>query len=122
MSGGFPAGLLKHVPTEARPYYTSLQDVPFRVNAVGAALVPDQEALKPGVDERVAPGAIDALYETFVTVTAPPLCATVPFQSCVIVCPLANENFSVQPLMAVVPVLLMVIVAPKPVGHWLVTT
>jgi hypothetical protein len=36
-----------------------------------------------------------------------------PFQSCETVCPLANAQVSVQLVQAVVPVLLMVIAAPK---------
>ena len=56
----------------------------------------------------------------FVTVTLVPLCVTFPFQSCVIVCPFAKVQVSVQFEIAVVPVLLMVTDAPKPPGHWLV--
>ena len=53
-------------------------------------------------------------------VTALPVCVKVPFHNWLIVCPLGNENFKLQPLIAVVPVLVMVSVAPKPPDHWLV--
>ena len=49
----------------------------------------------------------------FVTVTAASLWVTLPFQSWATVCPLVKVQVSVQLLMAAVPVLLMVLVAPK---------
>ena len=99
---------------------TTVQADPLRVNAVGGELVPLQAPLKPGSELRVPPGGMDPLYETLVTVTELPDCVYVPFQSCVIVCPLGNENWRFQPLMAPVPVFLIVKLAPKPVFHWLV--
>jgi hypothetical protein len=42
-----------------------------------------------------------------------PLCDTVPFQELAMVCPFAKLHVSDQPERAVVPVLLMVMVAPK---------
>ena len=99
----------------------TLHVVPLSVNVLGAVLVvPVKEPLKPGAELKVAPAAMDPLYEALVTVTALPVCVNEPFQSCVIVCPLANENWRLQPFMALVPVLLIVSVAPKPVDHWLV--
>ncbi len=38
-----------------------------------------------------------------------------------IVCPFAKLNFSVQPLIVVVPVFVIARVAPKPPDHWFVT-
>ena len=55
-----------------------------------------------------------------VTLTAAPLCVSLPFQSWVIVCPLAKVQVRVQFERAVVPVLSMVTEAPKPPGHWFV--
>ena len=43
-----------------------------------------------------------------------------PFQIWVTVCPLAKAQVRVQFEMEVVPVLLMVMAAPKPPGHWFV--
>ena len=53
-----------------------------------------------------------------VAVTFAPLWVTVPFQAEVIVCPLAKGHASVQLVSAAVPVLLMVMAAPKPLCHW----
>jgi hypothetical protein len=50
-------------------------------------------------------------------VTALPDREKVPFQTCVIACPLANENCKLQPLMAVVPVLVMVRFTLNPPDH-----
>jgi hypothetical protein len=47
------------------------------------------------------------------TVTLAPLCKTDPFQELAMVCPFAKVQVSDQPVRAVVPVLLMVMVAPK---------
>ncbi len=65
--------------------HATVQVVPFKVNAVGAPLVPVHEPLKPGVELRVAPAGIELLYATLVIVTALPLCVKVPFHPCVIV-------------------------------------
>jgi hypothetical protein len=99
---------------------TTVQADPLRVNAVGGELVPLQVPLKPGAELTVPPAGMEPLYETFVIVTALPDCVKVPFQSWVIVCPLGNENFKLQPFIAVDPVLVIVKLAPKPVFHWLV--
>lgn len=90
------------------------------MNAVGAELVPFQVPLKPGAELSVAPGAIEPLYERLVMVTVLPLWVYVPFQSCEMVCPLAKEKTRLQPLIAVVPVLVIVSVAPNPPCHWFV--
>lgn len=58
-----------------------LQLTPFSLNAVGALLMPLQVPLKPGSLLSDVPGAIDPLYERFVTVTFPPLWVKLPFQS-----------------------------------------
>jgi hypothetical protein len=87
------------------------------VNEVGLGLLPLQDALKPGVPLTEAPAGIDPLYETLVTVTALPDCEKVPFHPCVIVWPPGKLNFSVQPLIAVVPVLVIERFAPKPPDH-----
>ena len=97
--------------------YDVLQVTPLSVKLVGIALVPFQVPLKPGAELTEAPGAIDPLYERLVTVTLFPDCEKVPPQSCVMVWPLAKLNLSVQPLIAVVPVLVMAILVPKPPGH-----
>jgi hypothetical protein len=49
----------------------------------------------------------------WLTVTLAPLCETVPFHELATVCPLAKVQVSDQPESAVVPVLLMVMAAPK---------
>jgi hypothetical protein len=103
-----------------RDHQTTLHAVPLSVNAVGGALLPVHEPLKPGGELSVAPGAIDPLYDRFVIETVPPDCIKEPFQSCVMVCPLANENCRSQLLMGVVPVFVIARLAPKPPGHWLV--
>lgn len=48
-----------------------------------------------------------------------PLCVCEPFQRFVTVCPLANDHVNIQAEIGVVPVLLIVIAAVKPLGHWL---
>ena len=63
----------------------TVQDAPFKVNAVGAPFVPVQEPLKPGAELRVAPAGITLLYAALVIVTALPLWVKVPFHPCVIV-------------------------------------
>ena len=52
-------------------------------------------------------------------VTLLPDWVTVPFHSCVIVCPLGKLNFKLQLLRALELVMLML--AVKPVLHWLET-
>ena len=99
---------------------TTEQAVPLSVNAVGGELVPFQLPLKPGSELSVAPGAIVLLYDRLVIVTALPDWLYEPFHNWVIVCPLGNENFRLQPLMAVEPVFVIVKLAPNPPGHWLV--
>ena len=91
-----------------RPVQEVLQGEPLSVKDVGGELLPLQAPLKPGGELALAPGAIDPLYDRLVMVTFAPLCVTFPFQSCVIVCPLGKANFKDQPLIAVVPVLVIV--------------
>jgi hypothetical protein len=50
----------------------TLQGLPFKVNEVGAALVPLKVPLKPGDEESDCPAGIDALYETLVIITVLP--------------------------------------------------
>ena len=102
---------------------TTVQAEPLRVKAVGAWLLPLQEALKPGGEARLPPGGMVPLYERLVTVTAPPDWLKVPFQAPGwITCPFEKLNFKVQPLIVVEPVLVILMVAVKPVFHWLLTT
>ena len=54
-------------------------------------------------------------------VTLLPDWVTLPFQSWVIVCPLAKLNFKLQLLRAVELVLVMLMVAVKPGFHWFET-
>ncbi len=91
------------------------------MKAVGAELVLlFQVALKPGSELGDEPGASTPLYERLVMVTTLPLCENVPFQIDDTVCPLAKEKTRLQPLIVVVPVLVITKVAPKPPAHWLV--
>ena len=94
-----------------------LHVAPFTLNDVGAEFVPFQVPLKPGPGFTLAPAATPLLYEALVTVTLPPVWETLPFQSCVIVCPLTNANVRVQLLQAVVPVLVIAMFALKPLDH-----
>ena len=52
------------------------------------------------------------LAETFA-----PVCTTVAFHGLVICCPLANDHVNVQPLIAVLPLLVIFTSAVKPVFH-----
>src|SRR5690606_38698923 len=72
--------------------------------------------VKPTVTEPF--GAIVAVYEAGATLTEPPDWVGVPPHMLVMVCPSAKSKPSVQPSMAVVPVLRMVISPWKPPGHW----
>lgn len=89
------------------------QVVPLTANEVGAALVaPFQAPLNP-TPVTLPPAATLPLYGSFLTVTFAPLCDSMPFHSCDTVCPLAKAQVSVQLVQAAVPVLSMVIWAPK---------
>ncbi|MEN3306671.1 MAG: hypothetical protein V7603_2873, partial [Micromonosporaceae bacterium] len=57
--------------------------------------------VNPNVVEVLAPSV--PFQETFFTVTAEPLVVSVPFQSWLMVWPLANVQVTVQPLMAEAP-------------------
>src|SRR6185503_1594786 len=63
-----------------------LQVTPLSVNEVGLVFVPFHVPLKPGGDERVAPGAIAPLYDAFVIVTFAALWVKLPPHNWVIVC------------------------------------
>ena len=52
---------------------TTLHAAPFKVNEVGAALVPFQVPLKPGEEDSACPAGIEPLYEALVMVTSLPL-------------------------------------------------
>jgi hypothetical protein len=91
------------------------------VKVVGAALVPLQVASKLGSRISELPAGIVAFEDRFVTVTTLPDCEKFPFQPNVIVCPFANENRRVQPLIATLPVLVIVKIVSKPPAHWLTT-
>jgi hypothetical protein len=89
------------------------QTVPFIAKFAGAALVePFQVPLKPS-PVTLPPAGMLPLYDSLFTVTTAPLWLSMPFQKDEIVCPLAKLQVNVQLLKAVVPVLLMVIAAPK---------
>ena len=55
------------------PSQMTLQGLPFKVNEVGAVLVPFQVPLKPGGADSDCPAGMVALYETLVIVTVLPL-------------------------------------------------
>ena len=76
--------------------------------------------MKPGSELKLVPGAIELLYERLVMVTLLPLCVKFPFHNWVIACPFGNENCRLQPLIGLVPVLVIVRFTPKPPDHWLV--
>jgi hypothetical protein len=65
--------------------YERLHTTLLSLKDVGEGLLPLHEPLKPGLDESVVPGAMEALYEALVMVTALPDWVKEPFQSCVIV-------------------------------------
>ena len=90
------------------------------VKDAGTVLLPFHDPLKPGADAKVAPGAIEALYDALVMVTFAPVWVKLPFHSWVIVCPLAKVNCRLQLVIAILPVFVMVMFVPKPPGHWLV--
>jgi hypothetical protein len=101
-SGGFSVPPVQAVPLSAKP------------DGVAAAPV----ALKP--KEAVPPVAIAPFQEALRTVTAGPDWVTLPFHSCVTLCPEPNVKVSVHELTAA-PRLVIVAEAPKPPGHWLDT-
>ncbi len=84
-------------------------------NAVGAASLLVQVPWKPS--EVLPPGAMTALYERFLAVTASPLWVAVEFQPFVIFWSPGNVKVSVQLLMAVAPVSVIVRLATNPPGH-----
>ncbi len=94
-----------------------LQVAPFSLNEAGAALDPLQAPLNPKL--ALAPGAIVASYERLVAFTLPPAWVSLAFQICVIVCPFAKVQVTVQPLIVVEPVLVMFTFVVKPTFHWL---
>ena len=92
-----------------------LQAVPFSVNAVGALLVPLNVPLKPAV--KLPPVAMllfqsallatvtCALLAGWLNDTGQPFCSRWPF---------GKLNSSVQPLVMAAPLLVMTMLAPKP--------
>ena len=88
--------------------------MPLRLNPAGGGLLPDQLAMKPKFTE--PPGGIVAFQDRLVTVTVEPLCTTFPFQSCEMTWPAGNVHFTVQPLMAVVPLLVTTMLPWNPFG------
>ena len=92
-----------------------LQAVPFSVNAVGALLVPLNVPLKPAVklwplpmlwfQSALLATVICALPAGCVKETGQPFCKR---------CPFGKLNSSVQPLVMAAPLLVMTMLAPKP--------
>jgi hypothetical protein len=111
---GLPGELLGELDG---PPVWPLQVVPLRANVDGAVLAPVHAPLNP--NDTVAPVPMDALYDMFVAVAAPPDCVTVAFHACVTVWPFGNVHVSRHPLTAS-PRLVMSTFAPKPPGHELV--
>src|SRR3954454_24200076 len=75
-----------------------VQVTPLSAKLAGAGLEPVQLPLNPTLT--VAPVAMAALYGALVTVTAPPACAAVPFNSWVMPCPAVKVQVSRQPFTA----------------------
>lgn len=84
--------------------------------SVGFELVPLQVPLKP--NEVEAPAPSEPLCGALRTACDAPLGVSTPFQSWLMVWPLANVHRTVQLPMAEVPAR-TVTVAPNPVFHWL---
>src|SRR5258705_7020833 len=95
---------------------------PLSVKLVGLGFVAlSQVPLKPTPDN-VPPTGITLFQAALVMVTVGPLAEALPFQAfCATVCPLANWKLSAQVVVGAVPVLVMLMLVPKPLGHWLVT-
>src|SRR5947209_1682182 len=72
--------------------------VPLKDSCAGAALVPENEPLKPKVT--VAPVATEPLYETLAAVTFAPDWVCVAFQICVICWLPGNAQVAVQEVTA----------------------
>lgn len=100
--------------------HPTVQGCPFSVNAVGAAALEVYVAWKPSVVD--APGARAPLYDTFVAVTAPLDGVYVALQPLVIVWPEGSVKPSDQPLIAAVPVFLIVRFDVNPVFHELIVS
>ncbi len=97
-----------------------LQALPLTVKLVGTGLLVVQEPLKPGRTDAFA--ATLPFQDRFLTVTFWPDCENAPFHSCVMVWPLAGKaNFRLQLDHAEPLVFWIVMFAPKPPDHWLVT-
>ena len=86
------------------------------VNDIGDESLDVQVPWKP--NDVLPPGLIEPLYEALVAVTVAPLCVSEPsFHEPVTFWSPGKVNFTVQPLIVLVPVLLIVTVAVKPPGH-----
>src|SRR5450432_3630036 len=97
-----------------------LQTLPLTVKLVGTGLLVVQVPLKPGLTDAFA--ATLPFQDRFVTVTFWPDCENAPFHPCVTVWPLAGKaNFRLQLDHAEPLVFWIVMFAPKPPDHWLVT-
>jgi hypothetical protein len=70
--------------------------VQVSVGALGVPLARNPKLVEP-------PAGSDPLYETLLTDAVEPLVVSVPFQTWVMVWPLANVHFTVQPVMAELP-------------------
>jgi hypothetical protein len=85
---------------------------------MGIVLAPVWVPLKP--NDVVAFGESEPLKLTFVTDMAAPFTVRFPFHSCEMVWPLANVQFTRQPVIACAPEFRTVMFAPKFPGHVLV--
>lgn len=89
---------------------------PLTVNEVGDESLDVQVPWKP--NDALPPGLIEPLYAAFVAVTVCPFCVSEPtFHELVTFWSPGKVNFTVQLLIALLPVLLIVTPAVKPPGH-----
>jgi hypothetical protein len=93
-----------------------LQVIPLTVNEVGDESLDVHVPWNP--NDALPPGLIEPLYEALVAVTVSPLCVSEPsFHELVTFWSPGKVNFTVQLLIAALPVLLIVTLAVNPPGH-----
>lgn len=96
-----------------------LQALPFTLKLVGTGLLLVHAPLKPGLTDALT--ATLPFQLMLATDTFWPDCVQVPFQPCVTLWPLAGKvKARFQLVQAAEPVFWIVILPPKPPGHWLV--
>lgn len=114
--------LLQQSYTEKISLQTILHATPLSVNAVGGVFVLlFQVAWNSGGTVSELPAGMEPFDERLVTVTVLPICEKFPSHPNVTTWPFANGNCKVQPLIAVVPVLVIVTSDSNPPAHWLST-